>query len=141
MAGNIFDLLKANAGGVSAGLSLGASIGQGINEFRGSESVQREQQATREAFSELNARRVAREARYRQGQAVTANASAGHGQFGSFIFAAANNARAAEERRQEQLLRAKFSETDVPKLSPLGLTSRILGASARFAANTFEGDN
>lgn len=140
------DSVLQNAGSLSSSVRLGSGLAQGVGALLQpglQRSVNREVNKTNQAFASVNAKRIAREMRYAQGQAIAANAGAGNTQHGSFVFAAAANARAAEERRQGALLGARINEIALETQVPSGLEAgtsfvgSVLGATARFANDTF----
>lgn len=103
----------AGALGTSTGLQNAADIGQGLTGLARpfiARGAQREAAKTRRMIAEINAKRTAREARYAQGLASVQNAGAGGGQYGSFLFTIADNARAAEERIQDEYLTARRAD-------------------------------
>ena len=142
---NLFTRLAKNSGAISTGLELGGALTSAFETLSGSSRrIEQENQKTRRAFAAEQARRVARETRYQRGLARTTNAAlGGKSDYGSAVFAFAQNARLAEEKRQAALLGAKLQEADT---SPdqfgtaLSFTTQLLGAASNFASDTFESD-
>ena len=124
-------LFGTASGGFSAGQFsevAGAATQFGSALF--ASGVAREAKKTARLTTEVNTRRVARQARYDVSLGVSGNAALGNTAHGSFIFVNAQNEREAQERVEDERIRGRNQEIEIDRNTP-----DLLSAGVGFAAS------
>lgn len=119
------DFLKGLMANVNAeDLQFGSDVGRAVTNVYGAyaaRSIQKERSKTNKLVGEINARAAARDARYQLGLSRVAQSRSGADGYSNAVFRAAENAREATRRVENERLAVELRDIDQRTALPSGL--------------------